>query len=310
MKVCKIFLMMMSVLILSGCSGSTAQKTSSSLAEISSLEELSSLEDIIAVEKVDLDPVFDGYAVEYKIRYKSDDCEVVGYIAAPYDYMEKEYPILIYNRGGNQEYGKLDDNTIATMATGNYIALGSQYRGVDGGTGKEEFGGKDVNDVLKLIDISERFSFAREGGVYMAGSSRGGMMTYIAASRDDRIKAATVFSGVSDLAAAYYERNDDFPAILDALVGGSPEEKPEEYEKRSALQWSDQIDAPILIIHGGPKDIRVSTQQAVDMASALEKAGKEHALIIYEEADHSLNGTNYYLDMCDWFDTHPIDPAP
>lgn len=42
---------------------------------------------------------------------------------------------------------------------------------------------------------------------------------------------------------------------------------PEEYEKRSAVKWADKINIPILIVHGGSKDWRVSTQQAKAMAA-------------------------------------------
>lgn len=301
MKVLKLLPICLVLVMLCGCSPKSEQKI------ISSLDELSSIDDIIKAEAVELDPVYDGHAIEYKIRYKSDDCEVVGYIAAPTDYLEKEYPILIYNRGGNRNFGKLEDSDIATIATGDYIAMGSQYRGIDGGTGKEEFGGKDINDVIKLIDISESFGFAKKGGVYMLGASRGGMMTYLASSMDSRIKAAAVLAGVSDVAASYNDRGGDMKSVLNELIGGSPDEKPEEYEKRSAVNWADKINVPMLIIHGGVTDWRVNTQQARDMASALEKAGKEYKLIIYEEADHSLDGTNSYLDAFDWFDSHPLE---
>ena len=37
-----------------------------------------------------------------------------------------------------------------------FIIFTSQYRNADGGTGTDEFGGKDLNDVIKLIDIVER----------------------------------------------------------------------------------------------------------------------------------------------------------
>jgi hypothetical protein len=42
----------------------------------------------------------------YKIRYLSNGLEVVGFIVTPRK-KSKKYPVIIYNRGGNREYGKI-----------------------------------------------------------------------------------------------------------------------------------------------------------------------------------------------------------
>lgn len=274
----------------------------SSIESISSLEDLDKLNDILKVSTVNTSA---ASVVQYKIRYKSDDCEVVGYIAAPLDYLKYDYPVLIFNRGGNREFGKLSGAEVANFAAKGYVVLASQYRGNDGGTGKEQFGGDDINDIIKLIDISECFDFVQSGGVYMTGLSRGGMMTYIACRMDDRIKAATIGAGVSD-AFANYEARDDMKKVYLALVGGTPKKMHEEYVKRSAVRWPDEINVPLLIIHGGEKDWRVDTSQSENMAALLEQYGKEHKLIIYENADHSLQGTKWLLEMIAWFNEHPL----
>ena len=72
----------------------------------------------------------------------------------------------------------------------------------------------------------------------MLGISRGGMMTYEVLSKDERVHKAVVVSGLSDCFMSYEERSD-MQTIFDSLVGGSPEEMPEEYEKRSATYWAD-----------------------------------------------------------------------
>lgn len=270
---------------------------------IDSLEHLDNLEAILKSERMDL---YAEHVVLYKIRYKSDDCEVVGYISAPLDYLEQEYPVLIYNRGGNKEFGKLEPGAAASFAHAGYVVLASQYRGVDGGTGTEEFGGNDINDVIKLIDISEWFGFVQPGGVYMAGHSRGGMMTYIACRMDTRIRAATVAAGISDTVANYEERASDMKRVYVQLLGGSPEQVPEEYKKRSAVEWADEINIPLLIVHGGERDWRVKTSHAEKMATLLDEYDKEYKLIIYENADHGLGDTQWLDEMMKWFAAHPI----
>ena len=89
------------------------------------------------------------------------------------------------------------------------------------------------------------------------------------------------------------------------LIGGTPEELPEEYKKRSAVYWADKILPPVLICQG-TADWRVVPEQAYKMDRALTAAGQEHKLIVYEGADHSLQGTSYVKDVLDWFAAHPL----
>lgn len=300
--------------------------------KISNLDQLEQLDSIITASAfTNVNEYYSDKVCIYRIRYYSDDCEVVGYIAAPLDYLEKEYPILIYNRGGNRSFGALMPEDVAFVAheidtelsvevgladklstyanentKSGFIVLASQYRGVDGGTGKEQFGGEDINDVTKLIDISESFSFAKQGGVYMAGLSRGGTMTYIASRNDSRIKAASVGSAISNEFDSYSERDHDMKRVYNELIGGTPEELPEEYEKRSAIFWANEIDVPLLIVHGGEQDWRVLTHHATDMADKLEEYGKDYRLIIYDNADHNL-GIDFWFDTDKWFAEHPIN---
>ncbi|MCL2376334.1 MAG: prolyl oligopeptidase family serine peptidase [Defluviitaleaceae bacterium] len=243
--------------------------------------------------------------VIYRIKYSSDGYRVMGYVAAPADFMEHEYPILIINRGGNRDFGSLTYAQVISFALRGYIVLGSQYRGVAGGTGIEQFGGDDINDVLRLIDISESFAFAQQGGVYMFGASRGGMMTYIASRMDCRIRAATVWAANSNIFYSFNERGYDMRQVLVELIGGAPNELPEEFERRSAVFWADEIKVPLLIGHGGDTDWRVPTHHSINMAAALERYGKPHRLIIYPDAGHEVV-MDFLDEMDEWFRQHPI----
>jgi|GEM_PF-1231828 len=291
------------LLLLSGCS---PNETTSMPLEATLL----SHESILSTERIILEPYipdpFTGELINtslvsiYRIRYKSDQYEVMGYIAAPSDYMYHKYPILIYNRGGNRSFGALIPEYIGWLALRGYIVLGSQYRRA------EQFGGDEINDVIKLIDISESFSFAQQGGVYMLGTSRGGMMTYIASRMDDRIRAAAVWAAVSNLFDSFNDRELAMQQVHIELIGGTPEELPEEFKRRSAVFWADEIMAPLLIGHGGDADWRVLTQHSINMAKALERYGKPHRLIIYPEAGHGFGGTDFLEEMDAWFRLHPI----
>ncbi len=252
------------------------------------IEDYVKLEDIVSISEIVEDNSIE--VVTYNVRYKSDECEVVSYLAIPQKCLEEEmsYPCIIYNRGGNREYGANMPENIAYMAeTSQKIIFASQYRGVNGGTGEDEFGGDDLHDVLKLIDLCEKFSFVNMEQLYMMGISRGGMMTYMAVREDSRIKKAVVVSGTADNFMGWEER-EDMQKVYMELIGKTPEEAPEEYEKRSATYWADEIKCPILIIHS-KLDEKVSYAQAEKMAQSLQAAGKEYQLVSYEDDVHGLH---------------------
>jgi len=265
-------------------------------------EVLNSNFSIIHAERIETPSEFADCAETFSIRYRSDDFEVEGYAAIPKTFSGK-LPVIIFNRGGNREFGRLIPEKVCKYAVYGYAVFGSQYRGNCGGTGQEEFGGSDVNDIINLTTIALEMPFTRNDGVFMVGHSRGGMMTYIACTRDDRIIAATVGSGIADSIMMYETREESMKDVYKELVGGAPADCPEEFYKRSAVKWAGDVKPPILICQG-TDDWRVVPQQAYETDRALEKAGKEHKLIVYQGADHSLKGTSYNSDVVDWFRQH------
>ena len=63
----------------------------------------------------------------------------MSYLSLPNACLENKeaYSCVIYNRGGNRNYGANTPKLIANMAEGlDKIVFASQYRGVDGGTGR------------------------------------------------------------------------------------------------------------------------------------------------------------------------------
>lgn len=268
------------------------------------LEMLRNIEEILLAEEILAPEGYENDVTVCAIRYQSDECEVTGYAAWP-KVMKDNIDVIIFNRGGNREFGVLMPEAVCRYAKHGYIVLGSQYRGNAGGTGQEEFGGKDVNDVIQLINIALKLPVVRKDSVYMLGRSRGGLMTYRACTMDHRIKAAAVLAGVADSVMMYETREDSMKQVYHELAGGSPEECPEEFEKRSAVCWADKIIPPIMIGQGAA-DWRVVPEQAYKMDEALTKAGKEHVLIVYPGGDHSLNDTSAVEDALKWFEGHPI----
>lgn len=267
---------------------------------VQSIPDLLNLEDVLTVEeyKTGIDEL-DAGALAYAITYLSDGYTVEGYISAPIDYLEKEeaYPVLVYNRGGNADFGAVNSNMPPNLAISfQAIVLASQYRETRGGNGKDEFGGADVRDIIKLIDLVGSCPFIDHDHVVMWGESRGSIMTFEILRVDDRIDAAIVDGSVPDLVAVYNFRNQDMQSMLDYRVGGSPEEVPEEYTKRSAIQWADEINVPLLVFHT-EDDLRAPIEPVDEFVALLQSLGKEVTYVRQAKGGHCWNDLDMIMDF-------------
>src|SRR5687768_5367274 len=102
------------------------------------------------------------------IKYISDGLKIAGFIWKPKNTAGKKFPLVIVNRGGNPTLGILTPQSFYyPYVTSGFVVIGSQYRGADGGDGKDEFGGEDVNDVLNLIPLARSLGYVDMNNVFM-----------------------------------------------------------------------------------------------------------------------------------------------
>lgn len=288
-----LLLIILSVLILtalifrikfpSGISAEDAQKQIENSLEANGISEYEKI-DLEKYEKqagVDLSTY-----ISYRFFYQSDDLKIEAFISAPIDLLgKKKSPCLIYNHGGNREYGALE-NVETTFYAYQFhtICVATNYRGCGSSQGTDAFGGDDVRDVLHLIDLCQKLDYVDKDQINMFGVSRGGMMTYEALREDKRIHKAVVVAGVADCSMSYEERSDMQP-LLQELIGGTPKQLPEEYEKRSAVAWADQINTPLLIFHTTADD-KVSVKQADKLVEQLKKYQKDYEYVTFDSNVH------------------------
>jgi dipeptidyl aminopeptidase/acylaminoacyl peptidase len=242
----------------------------------------------------------------YNITYMSDGLKINGFMVRP-----KEaglYPCIIFNRGGSRDLGALTVgsaiHTLGHVAKSGYIVIASQYRGNAGSQGKEEFGGSDINDVTILPEVLSEVEGADTDRIGMYGWSRGGMMTYIALTEMDQIKAAAVGGAISDAYLSFKNR----PAMEDLaneLVPDFQKNREAELDRRSAIKFVDKFpkDVPILLLHGN-SDWRVSSEHSLMLAMEFNKYRIPYRLIIFEGGDHGLSEFRPEIDdrVVRWFD--------
>jgi len=234
-------------------------------------------------------------AITSRIIYESDGLKVTGISCLPKNLIDKtepkKHPILIYNRGGNREYGMLTVlsvmRSMLPFARAGYLVYASNYRGNDGGEGEEEFGGADVNDVLNLLEIAKQNPDWDGKNVFMLGHSRGGMMNALALKRGLVANAVVSIAGVSDLRQWQGERSNMEEKVFRQTIHNYDKNPTEELTNRSAVCWAEEISAPLLLLHG-TADEAVSLEHSTRLAEKLSSLGKPHELVIYEGGNHAL----------------------
>lgn len=240
-------------------------------------------------------------------KYNVDGLEVSGYVIKPKS-NEKKLPVLIYNRGGNGDYGSVVFGSMMhnlfPIANEGFVIIGSQYRvSRTQGVLLDEFGGQDVNDVVALLDYIPKIKGADPQRVGMYGASRGGMQTFLALKNANNIKAIATIAGVTDL-----EKELKFRPAMEKVysrrIPNYDKNKIAELEKRSVLKWVNELPAniPILLLHG-EDDKRVSVKNSIDLAAALSKNNIPHKLVVYPDDNHGLmrNKNKANQEIVNWF---------
>jgi dipeptidyl aminopeptidase/acylaminoacyl peptidase len=226
-----------------------------------------------------------------RIQYSSDGLKVVGFLVKPRDPEGKRYPVIIYNRGGLQDVGKIDAPNILDfyeLAANGFVVLASQYRGNDGGEGLEEFGGADVGDVVALVSLASSLPYADPKNIFFYGVSRGGIMTFLALARGVTVNAAAVVGGIYDLQGLMEATQQRMPGVANRVMKLIPDYSSRgaaALAERSVLQWPEKVTVPLLMIHGG-NDEEVPVSQALAFAAKLSDLRKEYQLIVYAKENH------------------------
>ena len=247
-----------------------------------------------------------------KVEYGSDGLRVVAYVYGPASPAPAR-PAIVYARGSFVA-GDLAPALLLTLhrlADAGYVVVAPQYRGSDGGEGRDEMGGADVADVRNALVLARSTPGVDTGRVFLYGESRGGMMTYQAVRDGAAVRAAAVVGAFTD---------------LDSLLAGDPrsrqaaatvwprfaDERASIVPRRSAAHWPDSLrGAPLLILHGGA-DRQVSPRQALRLAIALDAAGAPYELHVLAGGSHTLAERAAERDalVVAWFRRHAPSSRP
>jgi hypothetical protein len=148
-------------------------------------------------------------------------------------------------------------------------------------------GPKAEADVVQIIaELKRRHQIGR---VFIAGGSMGGTSALIfAALHPELIAGVCSLNGTANMIE--YEKFQD--AII-ASYGGTKDQVPDEYKKRSAELWPDRFVMPVAVTTGGKDDV-VPPQSVMRLVEKLQQAKRKVLSIHREAGGHSTN----YEDTC------------
>ncbi len=248
-------------------------------------------------------------APEFVTVPASDGARLNAWVIRPPDFdPAKKYPVLFY------QYGTPGSQTVTDawggsrylwhqyMATKGYVVMSVEARGSSGNGRDFEKAGylrqgevvhRDMMDAVRWVGAQP---WGDAGRIGMWGWSGGGYTTAYNLARGGRaFKAGISVSPVVD-----WKLYDN---IYTERFMRRPQDNPEGYRNSSALEFASGLTANYLLVHGTADD-NVHFQNSVQMANALQRAGKQFQFMLYPNKNHSIAGAQTQLHlftmMADW----------
>ena len=247
-----------------------------------------------------------------------DGLEIEGILVKPLDYREGElYPLVVKVHGGPEYAYKNGWNTsyfgTYLLASEGFAVLMPNYRG-SYGRGVEyskadhkDLGGKELTDILDGVDFLARAGIIDPGRVGIGGSSYGGYLSALAATRyTENFGAAVVSAGITNWLS--FSGTSDIP-YENSLVHWNlwAYDEPDLFWERSGIAHIRKVNTPILILHG-EEDLRVPISQARELYTALRIQGAEVKFVSYPRAGHGLSERehqmNFLMRTLNWYRSH------
>ncbi len=214
---------------------------------------------------------------------------------------KKNKPI-IFCRGGNRDFGAIDSFALETLfvplAEAGFAVYATQYSGGPNSEGKDQYGGRDVADVLALLDVLRADGVYEDGDFLgILGFSRGAVNACRAMQQGLPVSKAAFVGGLFDMRDTARERPDLY-SMLERDQLFELDEK--NLTDRSALTFAERFSGIQFLLLHSEDDDRVSVRQSKEMAMVL---GSNATIKIFPGNDHGLlkiqNERNALL--IDWF---------
>lgn len=222
---------------------------------------------------------------------------------------------VIYIHGGPSYHSEDELNAeIQYLVRRGFNVLDVNYRGSTGfgfsfreAIKADGWGGAEQEDIACASDALIREGLADAGRVGVTGTSYGGYSAWCQITRQpaDRIGAAAPICGMTDLIVDYETTRPDLRPLSEEMMGGSPQQIPERYYKRSPIHFVNQIRGKLLIIQGA-RDPNVTPENVHQVTRKLEEHGIDHEILVFDDEGHGIhkpqNQEILYTRLADFFE--------
>ncbi len=243
------------------------------------------------------DPELSNYelaSIEYFTVKSRDGQEIHCKMFKPLDLQDtKRYPVITYVHGGGyaqsvrkqwRGIAHLFHHFLAQELK--YIIVDVDYRG-SSGYGRNwrtdvylHLGGKDLEDVLDVVEHMRKLPFIDPENMGIWGWSYGGFLTNMAL-----LKTPDVFKAGAAVAPVNDWKNYDTQYTEERL--STPQDAPEAYERSSPISYAKNLKNHLFMIHG-VKDDNVHFQDTVQLINQLIDYKIDFDLMIYPEGTHGI----------------------
>ncbi|MEM7543765.1 MAG: S9 family peptidase, partial [Pseudomonadota bacterium] len=235
--------------------------------------------------------------VEFSAR---DGEKIQAFLTLPAGTEPSALPVVVLPHGGpiSADSGGFDYWT-QLFANRGYAVIQINFRGSSGygydfmAAGLQAWGLQMQDDVTDGTQWLINQGVADPDRICIVGGSYGGYAALMGAAKAGHLyRCAVSFAGVADLKAHVRQRRGFLNAeVVKKIVG----ETGRDLRARSPITKVDQIDIPVLLIHGD-EDVRVAVDQSRRMYRALKKSGKEVRYVEQKNGGHFLSTNEQRLN--------------
>jgi dipeptidyl-peptidase-4 len=222
----------------------------------------------------------------------------------------KRYPVIVFVYGGPG--GQSVTNTWSVgfneiLARHGFIVFTVDNRGT-GSRGVafdapiyRRMGGVEVIDQMAGVDYLRSLDYVDPDRIGMWGWSYGGFMTLMSLFQQPDVFAAGV-SGAPVTDWTLYDTHYTERYL------STPQDNPEGYEASGVFPYVDNLDAPLLVMHGMADD-NVLFTNSTKLFDALQQGGHEFDMMTYPGSKHALTrvpetGQHAYAHILRFFRQH------
>ncbi len=237
-----------------------------------------------------------------------------GWLLKPVDFRPgKKYPLAFLIHGGPQ--GSWTDSfhyrwNPQFYAGGGYVTVAIDFRGSTGygqaftDAISGDWGPGPYSDLMAGLEfVLANYKYVDKNRMCALGASYGGYMINWIAGQKHPFKCLVNHDGNFDTASMYFTTEELwFP---EWEMGGTPWEKPKNYERHSPMRHVENWNTPMLVVQGA-LDFRIPESESFATFTALQRKGIPSKFLYFPDENHwvlkSLNSKLWHRTVLAWLD--------